>query len=78
MEDYDIQEYYRVQRIRREENSSGCEFSDVFSDVLWVTGNKGAEIKVNQEIIGKLNINTGNHGSRTQFQPAVSNPQIRI
>lgn len=67
MENYDIQEYYRVQRIRREENSSGCEIADVFSEVVWVTGNKGAEIKVNQKIIGKLNINTGNHGYISDF-----------
>ncbi|MCB2210348.1 hypothetical protein KQH62_05585 [bacterium] len=60
--DFDISIYYKIQRIRFEENPNGCGISDWFSDFLWVTGNKGAQVSVNNEIIGELDINTGNHG----------------
>ena len=60
--DYDISQYYKVQRIRVEENPSGCDVSSWFSDFLWITGNKGAKITLNNDVIGELNINTGSHG----------------
>ncbi|MEA3327396.1 MAG: hypothetical protein U9R53_08840 [Chloroflexota bacterium] len=60
--DFDISTFYKIQRIRLEENPNGCDISDWFSDFLWVTGNKGAQVSINDEIIGELNINTGNHG----------------
>lgn len=59
---YDIGAYYKFQRIRFEEAPEGCDISSWFSQLLWVTGNKGAKILLNNELIGELQVDTGNHG----------------
>ena len=67
LRDYDISSYYKVQRIRYEEFPDGCSVSDWRSQLLWVTGNKGTDIFLNNELIGTLEINTGNHGYLIQL-----------
>jgi len=60
--DYDSNTYYKIQRIRYEEVSNGCDISNWSSQLIWVTGNKGTNILLNNETIGQLTIDTGNHG----------------
>jgi len=59
---FDISAHYRIQRIIREEAPNGCSLSNWNSELIWITGKSGNSILLNGEEIGKLIIDTGNHG----------------
>lgn len=54
--------YYRISRIRREENPDGCGTSQYDSDYIWFSGSTNTSLTINGIEIGKLSTDTGSHG----------------
>lgn len=53
---------YRIQRIRREEQPTGCDTSVFEANKIWFSGSVGTSFTVNGQEIGKLSVGGGKHG----------------
>jgi hypothetical protein len=53
---------FKIQRIRREEYSDGCDAARYTTDVIWIGGTKDMKITVNGEMVGQYTIDPNAHG----------------
>lgn len=54
--------YYKIIRIRAEENPDGCGVSIYDTDIVWFSGSSNTVFTINGKEIGRLSVNTGKHG----------------
>ena len=54
--------YGNIQRIRQEENPSGCDISRHNTNLVWISGTKGMQFSVNDEAVGTYDAADDPHG----------------
>lgn len=54
--------HFKIQRIRREEQPSGCDVSRYNTNLVWISGSSGMEFTVNGEVVGTYQAADDAHG----------------
>lgn len=54
--------HFRIQRIRREEQSNGCDVARYNADVIWIGAGTGMSLKINGEMVGEYTATDDPHG----------------
>lgn len=54
--------HFKIQRIRQEEYPDGCDIARYDTDLVWIGGNPGMTIAINDETVGKYTIADNAHG----------------
>lgn len=54
--------HFKIQRIRREEQPSGCDVSRYNTNLVWISGSSGMKFSVNGEVVGTYQAADDAHG----------------